>query len=331
MELSGALVDVKERTDVAQARRCTTSFAARLGFDETTIEQTAIVATEAATNLLKHAGHGQIFVGISPGNTSGLQIVAMDRGRGISDIPASLRDGASTSGTAGNGLGAIKRLATVFDLYSMIGTGTVVSAAFYPGSLAPLVAGVAIPTPAETVCGDAWAVWSAGALTSVFMSDGLGHGREAATASAIAVATFLRNGERPAEDVIAAVHDALKSTRGAAIAIAELDHRRGVMHYCGLGNISGILVRPDGTEQHLVSLSGIAGHVARRLQPFTHPWLAGQVLIMHSDGIGTHWALSRYPGLASRHPGAIAGVIARDHRRGNDDAAVVVARHPGPV
>jgi anti-sigma regulatory factor (Ser/Thr protein kinase) len=328
MELTSALLVVADPTDVATARRRTSALASTLGFDETISGRAAIAVTEAATNVLKHAGHGEVFVGVNAGNASGLQVVAMDKGRGIRDIPASLRDGISTTGTAGNGLGAIKRLATTFDLYSIVGAGTVVSAGFYPEHRqVPLVAGLSIPAPGETQCGDAWAVWSAGELMSIFVSDGLGHGREAAAASAAAVSAFLRHAERSAADVITAVHDALKSTRGAAVAIAELDRRRGIVNYCGLGNISAVLVTPGAAEQHLVSLAGIAGHVARRLQPFTYPWLPGQVLLMHSDGVGTHWALSSYPGLAQRQAGVIAGVIARDHRRGSDDATVVVARY----
>jgi len=328
MELTGALVEISEPTHVAEARRRAADMASELGFDETMRGQAAIVVTEAGTNLLKHAGSGQLFVGINRGNTSGLQIVAMDRGRGIRDVPTSLRDGASTAGTAGNGLGAIRRLASSFDLYSVANAGTVLSATLYPASVpAPLVAGVSIPAPREVQCGDAWAVWSAGELTSVFVTDGLGHGTEAAAASSAAVAAFLRHAERSAEDVISAVHDALKSTRGAAVAVAEMDHRRGTINYCGLGNISALVVRPDASEQHLVSVSGIAGHVARRLQTFTYAWLPGSRLVIHSDGIGTRWTLAKYPGLARRHPGVIAGVIARDHRRGSDDATVVVASH----
>lgn len=328
MELIGTLLEVASQTDVADARRRTAAIASTLRFDETISGEAAIAVTEAATNLLKHVGRGELFVGVNAGNVAGLQMVAMDRGRGIRNVPASLRDGVSTAGTAGNGLGAIKRLATTFDMYSVVGGGTVVSAGFYAERLPlPLVAGLSIPAPGEIHCGDAWAVWSAGELTSVFVSDGLGHGRDAAVASSAAVAAFLRNAERSAEDVISAVHDALKSTRGAAVAIAEMDRRRGVINYCGLGNISGVVIRPDGSEQHLVSLAGIAGHVARRLQRFSQPWLPGHVLLMHSDGIGSHWTLANYPGLSSRQAGVIAGVVARDHRRGNDDATVVVARY----
>jgi anti-sigma regulatory factor (Ser/Thr protein kinase) len=143
MELTSALVQISEPTHVAEARRRTAEIAAQLAFDETTAGQAAIAVTEAATNLLKHAGGGHLFVGVSRGSVSGLQIVAMDRGGGIRNVPASLRDGTSSAGTAGNGLGAIRRLATSFDLYSLIGQCTVVSAAVYPPKTsAPGVAGL---------------------------------------------------------------------------------------------------------------------------------------------------------------------------------------------
>jgi hypothetical protein len=111
------------------------------------------------------------------------------------------------------------------------------------------------------------------------------------------------------------------------VAIADMDRRKGVVRYCGLGNIAARVTNRNGQQHQLVSLSGIAGHIVRRLQSFTVSWVPGAMLVMHSDGIGTHWSLDDYPGLARRQPGVIAGVIARDHRRGNDDATVVVARH----
>src|SRR5688572_23186406 len=327
MELSSALVEVSEQTDVAEARRRAADIASRLEFDETAGGRVAIAVTEAATNLLKYARGGHLFVGMASGPSRGLQIVAMDRGSGIRNVPDSLRDGTSSTGTAGNGLGAIKRASTSFDLYTAIGQGTVVAATIFSASAqAPLAAGIAIPAPGERFCGDDWTVWSAGELTSIFIADGLGHGADAAAASRAAIAAFERHAERSAEEVVGLVHNALKSTRGAAVAIAELDRRHGVLRYCGLGNIAAVIVRPDGKEQHLVSLSGIAGHVARRLQTFTYPWLSGSQLVMHSDGIGTHWSIAKYPGLAMRRPDVIAGVIARDHRRGRDDATVVVAK-----
>jgi serine phosphatase RsbU (regulator of sigma subunit) len=170
-------------------------------------------------------------------------------------------------------------------------------------------------------------VWSAGQLTSIFVCDGLGHGKDAAEATRVAIDTFRRHAERAASDVIRFVFEALKSTRGGAVALAALDHREGQLTFCGLGNISGVIVSEGAPPRHVVSHNGIAGHTMRRLQEFSYPWSPGSLVILHSDGIGTSWSLEKYSGLATRRPDVIAGVLYRDFRRGKDDATVVVARN----
>jgi anti-sigma regulatory factor (Ser/Thr protein kinase) len=328
MEVAARAVEVRNPTDVAEARRRGAELAAALAFDEGTTARVALAITEAATNLLKHGEGGELVVGAAPGRSSGgLMMLALDRGRGMNDVGASLCDGYSTAGTTGTGLGAIRRAATAFDLYSERGRGTVLAATIYPARTEPLnVAAVSLAMPGEEECGDGWAVWSAGALTSLMVSDGLGHGTQAATATRQALAAFRQHGERSAHEVIAYVHDALRSTRGAAVAIAEMDNRTGTLRYCGLGNVAGVVVRPGGATQHLVSLSGIAGHVARRVQPFSCEWPPGSLLVMHSDGVSGRWSLGAHDGLASKSPGVIAGVLLREHRRSRDDATVAVAR-----
>ncbi len=328
MEVASSLVVIQEQTDVAEARRRAADRAARLGFDEVTIGRVSLAVTEAATNLLKHAGGGEVLIGPAVGRARpGVQVLALDRGRGIANVPASLRDGFSTSGTAGTGLGAISRVASSFDLYTQPGRGTVVAATIYPrGELPQSIGALSVPMTGEVECGDGWAVWTAGELTSIFMCDGLGHGAQAAAATEQALATFKRHAESSAAEVVSSVHHALRSTRGAAIAIAELDRRQSSLRFCGIGNISATIVKPTGGSQHLVSLAGIAGHTVRRVQPFSYEWPRGSVLVMHSDGIGTHWSVGDN-GLASRRADVIAGVLFRDHRRRRDDASVVVVRN----
>ena len=331
MEVASTFINIQEQTDVAEARRRATDRAARLGFDNVTIGRVSIAVTEAATNLLKHAGGGEILIGPAPGRGRlGVQVLALDKGNGITNVVASLRDGYSTSGTAGTGLGAISRAASSFDLHTEPGRGTVVAATVYPEGEEPLsIGGLSVAMAGETECGDGWAVWSAGELTSVFMCDGLGHGAQAAGATTVALATFRRHAECSAGDVVSYVHKALHSTRGAAIAVAELDHRQNSLRFCGIGNITGVIVKPGGEMHHLVSLSGIAGHVMRRVQHFTYEWPPGSLLVMHSDGIGSRWSLASGNGLASRRADVIAAVLFRDHRRSRDDASVVVARNGG--
>jgi hypothetical protein len=124
---------------------------------------------------------------------------------------------------------------------------------------------------------------------------------------------------------VAAAHAGLRSTRGGALAVADVDLGRGLVRFCGLGNISAAIVA-NGVVRRLVSQNGTAGHSAARIDEFSYPWPSGGLLVLHSDGLGTHWDLDRYPGLARRHPGLIAGVLYRDFTRGRDDATVIVAR-----
>jgi anti-sigma regulatory factor (Ser/Thr protein kinase) len=326
---SGVLIPVNESSQVAEARRRGMTAASTLGFDETTKGRVALVVTEVATNLIKHARGGEVFIGpATDGAQRGVQVIAIDKGRGITNVGASLRDGCSTAGSSGTGLGAIQRASNTFDVYSGPNGGTVVAATVYPtGNRSPILGGVSVPAPKEDECGDGWAVWSAGQLTSVFLCDGLGHGAEAAHATKVAIDTFRRHAERAASEVVRFVFDALKSTRGAAVALAALDHREGQLTFCGLGNISGVIVSETESPRHLVSHNGIAGHTMRRLQEFTYPWPARSLLVLHSDGVGTSWSLNKYTGLSMRRPDVIAGVLYRDFRRGKDDATVVVARN----
>jgi anti-sigma regulatory factor (Ser/Thr protein kinase) len=328
MEITSSLVSVQEPTDVAEARRRAVDTASRLGFDEVVRGRVAIVVTEAATNILKHGAGGHVFIGLAgAGEPAGVQIIAMDRGKGIEHLAASLQDGFSTTGTSGTGLGAIRRTSSSFDLYSGAG-GTVLAATIFPDEQRPVsLAGVSVAAPGERECGDGWAAWQAGALTSIFVCDGLGHGGGAAAAARAAIAAFLRHAERPARQVIEIVHDALRPTRGAAVAIAELDARGGTLRYCALGNISAVVTSANGDENRLMTLPGIAGHQMRRLQVVERPWTAGSMLVLYSDGVTSHWSLSQYPGLGTRRPDVVAGVLFRDHTRGRDDATVVAVAH----
>lgn len=330
---SGFAVAVTDPSQVSEARRRGADVGSALQLDQPTLSRAALVITEAATNLLKHAGGGEVFVGpAGVGSTRGLQVIALDKGRGIANVTASLQDGVSTTGTAGTGLGAIMRASTTFDVYTSPGAGTVIAATVYAnGAAPPAPAGVSVAMPGESRCGDGWASWSAGELVSIFLCDGLGHGPEAAHATDLATAAFRQYAEQSTREIIQYVFAALKSSRGAAVAVAELDRREGRARFCGLGNIGGSIVQRDGTSHSLVSHPGIAGHTMRRLQEFTYDWPAGSLIVLHSDGLSTHWSLEPYAGLQSRHPDVIAGVLYRDFRRLRDDATVVVARNGLPA
>jgi anti-sigma regulatory factor (Ser/Thr protein kinase) len=308
--------------------------AQKLGFDETAAGKVAIVVTEAATNLLKHGHGGEILLhAIEAGEVCGLEAIAIDRGAGIADIGKSLRDGESTSGTAGSGLGAIVRLSASYDLYTRPGHGTAILARFWPsrppaGDTALDMGGFSVAMAGEEVSGDDWAVHHRPRGCSILVVDGLGHGIAAADAAREAIQAFQKNPLAAPSECMEAIHARLRSTRGAAAALATIDASARTVNFIGVGNIAGMVT--DTPEcRTLVSMSGTLGHNVRCMREFVYPWCPQSRLILHSDGVSGRWDWSSYPGLMQREPVLAAAVLYRDMARGKDDATVVVAREGG--
>jgi anti-sigma regulatory factor (Ser/Thr protein kinase) len=319
-------VSVADGSAVSEARRLARMVAADVGLPETDVERAAIIATEASTNLVKHARGGEIVVRPNPGEAA-LDIVSIDGGPGMANFAECLRDGFTTTGTRGNGLGAIVRQSDRFDVYSRVGAGTVLVSRIGRGRPAGAmqVDGLSLKMRGETACGDNWTVRQEGPTYAILVADGLGHGEIAATAADAAVAAFDSSSTLAPVTVIDRVHRGLMHTRGAAVAAARIDTGTGSLTYAGVGNISAT-IEGSGDARHLVSLHGTAGHQVRRLQEFTYPWTADDLLVMHSDGVTAHWTLKAYPGLKQRDALTIAAVLLRDFSRGRDDATVVVAK-----
>ena len=133
------ILQIADRSRVAEARRLAVQVSTAQGFNEKDAGRVAIVATELATNLVKHAGGGEIVISsFDDAEGKGLELLALDKGPGIVDLNKALADGHSTSGTAGTGLGAIRRSADVFAVSSRGGRGTAVLARLKPrGSRLP--------------------------------------------------------------------------------------------------------------------------------------------------------------------------------------------------
>ncbi len=92
-------IQIDDRTQVGEARRAAVQMAEAVGLGETQAGKAALAVTEAATNIVKHAGSGKILLApLVRGSAAGLEILALDRGPGISNVAESLRDGFSTAG-----------------------------------------------------------------------------------------------------------------------------------------------------------------------------------------------------------------------------------------
>lgn len=318
------LITLDDLSRAGAARRAAINVATALGFDETLTGQVAIVATELATNLARHAVGGALHIAVVRNE---LQLVAIDRGPGILRMSDALRDGHSTGGSAGSGLGAVLRLATSFDIHTLMGVGTTIFAGFErartPQRL--VVGGTCLPVAGETVCGDAWVMHERPGRALVALIDGLGHGPGAAEAARVGVEVFARHPDLAPAPLIEAMHLAMRATRGAAVGVAELDLGRRVLRFAGVGNIAGTLIADQGTRS-VVSHGGIVGSECRKVQEFEYPWFAGTLLVLASDGLQTQWKLDRYAGLVLRHPALVAATLYRDWARGRDDSTVVALR-----
>jgi hypothetical protein len=257
----------------------------------------------------------------------GFEIIAIDRGPGMADLVDSIRDGVSTAGTLGIGLGAVARMADELHAYSRPGTGTVIAATLWDGSAPPpaWVAGAVRPIAGEYVCGDGYAARADGGRRQVMLCDGLGHGPIAAMAAKAVVAEFLAAPPGDPAAMLERLHARTLHTRGSVVAVAEVDVLDGVVRHAGVGNISSTILS-GGQRRAMVSLPGIVGQQRRDIREFAYPIAAGDLVIMHSDGLTDRWDLAPYPGLAERAPVLIAATLLRDYAKRRDDASVLVAR-----
>lgn len=320
---------VTDPSHVAMARRHAVALATKAGQNETDSGRVAIVVTEMANNLVRHGGGGEMLFGLDRETAAGIEVVALDRGRGMADLAACLRDGYSTAGTPGTGLGAITRMADATDIRSRPNAGTLVLARIWrrtdpPPALPRSLGIVTVPKPGETACGDAAAmVTGEGGLVGLMVADGLGHGELAAAAAHEALRQFRGHKLTNPLAALETAHAGLRQTRGAAVAVAVVDPARRVVTYGAIGNIAGLLA-DGGSVRRMVSYNGTVGHGIWKAQAFTYAYEGAPVVVMHSDGLATSWSLDSHAGLLRHDPVVIAATLYRDHARGRDDCGVLV-------
>lgn len=337
-ESSSLRLSVRDASEVGEARRRAVILATELGFVEAANARLALVISELATNLIKHGGGGDLLLMRyrqpgAVGAVPGIGVLALDKGRGMAHLPSCMRDGYSTAGSLGVGLGAIARMSAQLDIYTRPDAGTAAFALLWgnasgnvtlPDTLGALGV-ISLPKLGQQVCGDTWSWRSVGAELQLLLVDGLGYGPNAASTSAVAAQFFRQTRERAPAAVLEQMHAALRSTRGAVAALAAFDPDTRRLSYAGVGNIAG-QASLDGRRRHLLSVDGTLGYQARLFRSTDHVLDRPGLLVMSSDGLSTRLSLDAYPGLQSHAPALIAGVLYRDFHRDNDDATIAVAR-----
>lgn len=314
------VAEIDDATQVGAARRMAARLAEYAGLDDTRAGQLGLVVVELATNLFKHARQGRLFLRAEgEGDSAVIDVVAVDQGPGM-DLERCFRDGFSTGGTSGTGLGAVRRVATLFDAYSDA-RGSVLFARLgtMPG---PRRGSVALAIRGELESGDRWQFLPTPRGWSAAVVDGLGHGAEAARASDIVAREHAALPESPAH-CLALAHERSRAGRGAAASIVAYDAAAASLVHAGVGNVAvSVVGLEDG--RGLASQNGTLGAAcpAVREQRIDAP--RRSLVVMHSDGLSSRWSIRTHPGLRSRHPQVIAAALFRDAWRVRDDATVLV-------
>jgi anti-sigma regulatory factor (Ser/Thr protein kinase) len=320
---------VEDISAVAACRHAALAMADRLGFPAARADQLALAVTEAASNLHKHAHQGSMLLCVNrDAEAPGIELVTIDSGPGVKDVSAAMRDGHSTTGTLGIGLGAIRRLADVSDLYSVLGHGTALIARFWPEPARSALprpaircAGLIRPITGETECGDAFGAVLADDTVTAVLCDGLGHGPLAAAASAAGVVAVLDDPAATPAALLERAHRRMSGTRGGAIGIVQV--RGAAAQFAGLGNVAASVLSADGRKS-MLSVPGIAGHQARTIRQFDYEVPSGAAVVLHSDGISSRWEAAAMPGVQTRDPLLIAAVLLAEAGMHRDDAGVLV-------
>jgi anti-sigma regulatory factor (Ser/Thr protein kinase) len=326
-------LEILHSSNVGAARRAAAILGESVGFDPVACEEIALVMTELATNMIKHAHGGKLtLTSLADGGRVGLEIASRDSGPGIADVEQALADRFSTAGTRGTGLGAVNRLMDELDITSEHGRGTRIACRKWvrqhPSSIrpCPLAFGVATrPRHPGEENGDAFVIkhWAESALVGVI--DGLGHGPFAHRAAQAARQYVESHFDMPLDQIFCGVGRACRATRGVVMALARFDWRQARLAFASVGNIE-VRVFPGSALFPFSIRRGVIGLNAPNAMVTEHPWPPGHMLVLHSDGLRTHWSWKDFPGVADQPAQALAQEFLRLLAKEEDDATVIVVR-----
>ena len=162
--------------------------------------------------------------------------------------------------------------------------------------------------------------------------DGAGHGGEAARAAAIARDVLDDLAGAPSPRLVRACHDALASSRGAAMGVAFVGERAAQLTWLGVGRVHAAVLRGDGfgpwRERWLRTAAGEAGLALPELHPEEVELERGDLLVLATDGVRPTFA--EFLGLAGSPQDIARRIVERSWTR-TDDAVALVARYLGPA
>lgn len=312
--------------DVAIARRLAAEAAERISFQSSRAKEAVLVASELAQNHLAHnTRNGLIRIsGLILKDAPQLTIASLDEGPGIFDVKEAVKDGFSTSGGLGIGLGTVMRLSDKFHICSMkVGTSpcpdlgsdvqfdTVAVSTLIDrktdirgaeacpleeqnDSLArqpqrnngPDISALIRPYPGEICSGDAFHCRNDERFCRMTLIDATGHGVSAANVSQRIMDTMsgLSLDMEP-DKILETAGDILAGSDGASVHVLLIDRVLSKIKAAGIGNVNGTLYL-DGKRHKLISRPGVLGN-GRSVLKKSEPYdFSSHILcFIHSDGV----------------------------------------------
>lgn len=126
--LNKDIIKIEKEQDVVLLRNRVKEFAVKIGMGLVNQTKLGTAASELVRNMLKYGNGGIVQIEIiTQGRDNGVRLIFQDKGPGIKDISAAMKDGFSTGKSLGLGLPGAKRLVNEFDIKSAPGQGTTVS------------------------------------------------------------------------------------------------------------------------------------------------------------------------------------------------------------
>src|SRR5215203_429777 len=324
----------EDRSYFAILKKDIHALAVEVGFSATKVGEIDIVVSEIVTNLIKHAGGGQVIIKlIEESGLQGIEILSIDNGPGMTDVSRMVADGVSTKNTLGQGLGAMKRLSDVFQVFSQKDWGTVILVRKFKEQLSAFqkppkaeIRSIVVSKPGEKECGDGYYHTITSDYVKVFLGDGLGHGVEAAKVVVSAGEAFLACSETDPVNIIRYINSEVKRTRGLVGTVALFDLVARKWNICGVGNIS-TKIMSSTNNKNLMAYNGIIGlNLPRTLNAQEIEYEKGQYVIMCSDGLKTKWDTVRYAGIHRYDVSVLCAALLKDFSRNTDDMSVAICK-----
>ena len=352
---------VSHSSDASAARRAAKQVAQAIGFGDRESDEIALVVSELASNLVKHAGGGMLtLTPITDALRVGLQIESVDSGPGIPDVEQAITDGFSTADSLGYGLGTVNRLMDEFDISSEGGpehSTRIVCTRWLclkarSIESCPLDLGAATRGhPGMTLNGDAFVTKKRGESALVAVIDGLGHGQYAHRAAQKAREYVERHFDQPLISIFRGTGRACLATRGVVMALARfaigdqnaefgthatdrktqanpaVRNQQAALHvtFATIGNIEArVFGGPEPVGFRICR--GIIGANAPNPAITEHRWDPSNVMVLHTDGLTTRWRWEDFAHLASQSATEMAQGLLCALAKDNDDATVVVVK-----